>query len=143
MGHEQREDMNVVAERAIVVAVTLKGEQLPLDERFAELCALTESAGGNVVGKITQRRRLPSGRTYIGSGKVKQLRDLADSTDATIIIFDHDLTPSQIRNLELVIERKIIDRSELILDIFSSLSCSFFNSSVAICRSSRVCFSKS
>jgi GTP-binding protein HflX len=120
MGHEQREDMNVVAERAIVVAVTLKGEQLPLDERFAELCALTESAGGNVVGKITQRRRLPSGRTYIGSGKVKQLRDLADSTDATIIIFDHDLTPSQIRNLELIIERKIIDRSELILDIFSS-----------------------
>lgn len=120
MGHEQREDMNVVAERAILVAVTLKGEQLPLDERFAELRALTESAGGNVVGSLTQRRRLPSGRTYIGSGKVKSLRDLADSTGATIVIFDHDLTPSQIRNLELSIERKIIDRSELILDIFSS-----------------------
>ncbi len=120
MGHEQREDMNVVAERAILVAVTLKGEQLPLDERFAELCALTESAGGNVVGKLTQRRRLPSGRTFVGSGKVRQLRDLADSTGATVIIFDHDLTPSQIRNLELAVERKIIDRSELILDIFSS-----------------------
>ena len=112
--------MNVVAERAILVAVTLKGERLPLDERFAELSALTESAGGTVVGRLTQRRRLPSGRTFVGSGKVKQLRDLADSTDATIIIFDHDLTPSQIRNLELAIERKIIDRSELILDIFSS-----------------------
>lgn len=120
MGHDQREDMNVVAERAILVAVTLKGERMPLDERFAELCALTESAGGDVVGHLTQRRRLPSGRTYVGSGKVKQLRDLADSTNATIIIFDHDLTPSQIRNLELAIERKIIDRSELILDIFSS-----------------------
>jgi len=112
--------MNVVAERAILVALTLKGEHIPLDDRFAELCALTESAGGNVVGHLTQRRRLPSGRTYVGSGKVKQLRNLADSTDASIIIFDHDLTPSQIRNLELATERKIIDRSELILDIFSS-----------------------
>ena len=120
MGHEHREDLNVEAERAIVVALTLKGERLQLDERFNELCALTESAGGIVVGHLTQRRRLPHGKTFIGKGKVSQLRELAESTDASIIIFDHDLTPAQIKNLEFEIERKIIDRSELILDIFSN-----------------------
>ena len=117
---EHREDLNVVAERAVLVALTLRGEQISLDERFAELGALTESAGGVVVGHITQKRRLPHGKTYIGKGKVAQLKELADSVDATIIIFDHDMSPSQIRNLEEAEERKIIDRSELILDIFSS-----------------------
>jgi GTP-binding protein HflX len=73
-----------------------------------------------VVGHLTQRRRLPHGKTFIGKGKVSQLRELAESTDASIIIFDHDLTPAQIKNLEFEIERKIIDRSELILDIFSN-----------------------
>ncbi len=120
MGHEQREDLNVVAERAVLVALTLKGEDISLDERFAELGALTESAGGTVVGHITQKRRLPNGRTFIGKGKVKQLKNLAESVDATLIIFDHDMTPAQIRNLEEATEKKIIDRSELILDIFSS-----------------------
>ena len=118
MGHEQREDLNVVAERAILVALSLRGEFISLDERFGELSALTESAGGIVVGHVTQRRRLPHGRTFIGKGKVTQLKELADSVDASIIIFDHDMTPAQIRNLEEATERKIIDRSELILDIF-------------------------
>jgi len=120
MGHEQREDLNVVAERAILVALTLYGERIPLDERFSELSALTESAGGLVVGHLSQKRRLPSGKTFLGKGKVDQLKKLAESVDASVIIFDHDMTPAQIRNLELAIERKIIDRSELILDIFSS-----------------------
>ncbi len=120
MGHEQREDLNVVAERAILVALTLQGETIPLDERFAELSDLTESAGGVVVGHLTQRRRLPHGRSFIGKGKVTQLKELSESVDASIIIFDHELTPAQIRNLEQAIGRKIIDRSELILDIFSS-----------------------
>jgi len=120
MGHEQREDLNVVAERAILVALTLRGENIPLDTRFAELSDLTESAGGVVVGHLTQRRRLPSGRTFIGKGKVTQLKELAESVDASVIIFDHELTPAQIRSLEEATQVKIIDRSELILDIFSS-----------------------
>jgi GTPase len=120
MGTQQREDLNVVAERAVLVALTLRGERISLDDRFAELSALTESAGGEVVGHITQKRRLPHGKTFIGKGKVAQLKELAESVDATIIIFDHDMSPSQIRNLEEAVERKIIDRSELILDIFSS-----------------------
>ncbi|MBT4530280.1 MAG: GTPase HflX [Phycisphaerae bacterium] len=120
MATEQREDLNVVAERAILVVLTLRGEFISLDERFAELSALTESAGGVVVGHLTQKRRLPHGRTFIGRGKVTQLKELAESVDASIIIFDHDMTPAQIRNLEEATERKIIDRSELILDIFSS-----------------------
>ena len=120
MGTEQREDLNVVAERAILVALTLRGERVSIDDRFAELSALTESAGGVVVGHLTQKRRLPHGKTFIGKGKVAQLKELADSVNATIIIFDHDMSPSQIQNLEEAVERKIIDRSELILDIFSS-----------------------
>jgi GTP-binding protein HflX len=120
MGHEQREDLNVVAERAILVALTLRGERIPLDDRFSELSALTESAGGVVVGYLTQKRRLPSGRTFIGKGKVTQLKELAESVDASVIIFDHDMTPAQIQNLEEATGIKIIDRSELILDLFSS-----------------------
>jgi GTPase len=120
MGHEQREDLNVVEERAVLVAVTLRGERISLDDRFTELSELTKSAGGIVVGHLTQKRRLPHGRTFIGKGKVTELKNLADSVDASIIIFDHDMSPSQIRNLEEATELKIIDRSELILDIFSS-----------------------
>ena len=125
MGTEQREDLNVVAERAILVALTLRGERVSIDDRFAELSALTESAGGVVVGHLTQKRRLPHGKTFIGKGKVAQLKELADSVNATIIIFDHDMSPSQIQNLEEAVERKIIDRSELILDIFSSRASSY------------------
>ncbi|MDP7005964.1 MAG: GTPase HflX [Phycisphaerales bacterium] len=120
MSIEHREDLNVVAERAVLVALTLRGENFTLDERFDELGALTESAGGIVVGHLTQKRRLPHGKTFIGKGKVDQLKNLAESVDASIIIFDHDMTPAQIRNLEQATEKKIIDRSELILDIFSS-----------------------
>ena len=93
MGYQQREDLNVVSERAILVAVTLLGETVPLDDRFDELAALTESAGGQVVGHITQKRRLPYGKTFIGSGKLEDLKNLAESTKASLIIFDHDLTP--------------------------------------------------
>jgi len=120
MGYQKREDLNVVSERAILVALTLRGERISLDERFAELSALTASAGGEVVGHLTQKRRLPRGRTFVGKGKLDELRNLAESTDASVIIFDHDLTPAQIQNVEEATERKIIDRSELILDIFSS-----------------------
>ncbi len=120
MGYQKREDLNVVSERAILVALTLRGERISLDERFAELTALTESAGGQIVGHVTQKRRLPRGRTFVGKGKLDELRDLAESTDASVIIFDHDLTPAQIQNVEEATARKIIDRSELILDIFSS-----------------------
>ena len=103
-----------------MVALTLWGERIPLDERFTELSALTESAGGEVVGYLTQKRRLPRGRTFVGKGKLDELKNLAESTDASVIIFDHDLTPAQIQNVEEATDRKIIDRSELILDIFSS-----------------------
>ncbi|MDP7008954.1 MAG: GTPase HflX [Phycisphaerales bacterium] len=120
MGYQKREDLNVVSERAILVALTLYGEKISLDERFAELAALTESAGGEVVGHLTQKRRLPRGKTFVGKGKLEELRSLAESTNASVIIFDHDLTPAQIRNVERETEKKIIDRSELILDIFSS-----------------------
>lgn len=120
MSYQQREDLNVVEERAILVAVEFPREKISLDDRFSELAALTESAGGHVVGYLAQKRKMPYGKTFIGSGKLIDLHNLVESAKATLVIFDHDLTPSQIRNIERSISCKIIDRSELILDIFSS-----------------------
>ena len=101
------------------MAVQLPKDDLPIDVRLAELESLVETAGADVLGIVTQNRRLPYGRTYIGSGKVEELSEFIKVNEATIVVFDHDLTPSQIRNLEQATSCKIVDRSELILDIFA------------------------
>jgi len=87
---------------------------------MGELSALAQQAGAIVVGTLEQFRDRPEAGTYMGSGKVEELKALCDQLDATLVIFDHDLSPSQIGNIEKTIERKVIDRSELILDIFAS-----------------------
>ena len=120
MSQIQREQLKVVAERAILVAVVLPDTYVDAQDRFAELRALTETAGATVVGELVQKRRKPTVRTYLGKGKVLELAGLAKMTEATLIIFDCDLSPGQIRNLEETVECKIIDRSELILDIFAN-----------------------
>jgi GTP-binding protein HflX len=73
-----------------------------------------------VVGTLDQNRDRPEAGTYMGKGKVEELRGLCEATGATTVIFDHELSPKQISNIEKVIERKVLDRSELILDIFAS-----------------------
>ncbi len=119
MAQTQREDIKVAAERAVLVAVALPKGEISVDERLHELSALAKSAGSSVVGELTQRMRIPNGRTFIGKGKTRELANLAESTKAGVVIFDHDLTPAQIKNIEEATNRKIIDRSELILDIFA------------------------
>ncbi len=120
MGQLHRQDLTVARERAVLVAVDLYADSEPVADRLKELHGLAAAAGAEVVGELSQRRRLPSGRTFIGKGKIKELAALAEATSAAVIIFDHDLTPAQIQNIEEETERKIIDRSELILDIFAS-----------------------
>jgi len=89
------------------------------DESLAELRTLAESAGASVVGQILQRRDRPDPATLIGEGKLEEIAGAAASLDADVLLFDHDLSPSQQRNIEKIVERKVIDRTQLILDIFA------------------------
>ncbi|MHC4908804.1 MAG: GTPase HflX [Planctomycetota bacterium] len=120
MSQMQREQLNVAAERAVLVQLQLPGQLIDEADPFGELRALTATAGASVVGEMIQRRQKPRGKTYIGKGKVDELAALVKMTGASIVIFDNDLSPAQIRNIEEEICCKIIDRSELILDIFAA-----------------------
>jgi len=110
---------SVASEAAILVGVILAGQKtngLPLEE----LEGLAATAGVQVVGCLTQRREAPDAATYLGRGKVEELTRLAAANDADMVIFDNDLSPGQTRNLEKAIDLKVLDRTELILDIFAS-----------------------
>jgi GTP-binding protein HflX len=89
------------------------------DESLAELRTLAESAGAEVVGEILQRRDRPDPATLVGTGKLEEIAGAAASVDAHVVLFDHDLSPSQQRNIEKIIQRRVIDRTQLILDIFA------------------------
>jgi GTP-binding protein HflX len=89
------------------------------EDSLAELRELTESAGAQIVGEVLQRRDKPDPATLIGRGKVEEIAGAAAMSNAEIVIFDHDLSPSQLRNLEREIKSRIIDRTQLILDIFA------------------------
>lgn len=109
-------------ERAILVGVDW-GEQLwPVDRSLDELSRLAETAGAKVVGRLVQRLDHPNPKSFLGSGKVYELRSLVVGLSADVVIFDDDLTPSQQTFLERAMggSIKIIDRTALILDIFGS-----------------------
>jgi GTP-binding protein HflX len=89
------------------------------DESLAELRALAGSAGAEVVGAILQRRDRPDPATLIGAGKLEEIAGAAASVNADLLLFDHDLTASQQRNIEKIVKRRVIDRTQLILDIFA------------------------
>ncbi len=89
------------------------------EEHLEELAKLIATAGASVVAKILGKRNAPDAGTYIGKGKAEEIKSLAGSTGATLVVFDDDLSPAQARNLEKIIGVKVIDRSGLILDIFA------------------------
>ena len=120
MSQVQRDQLRVVAEKAVLVAVQLPGRYFDETDPLGELRALAETAGALVVGELLQKRDKPSGRTYLGKGKAEELAQLVAVTGATLVIFDNDLSPSQIKAIEYGTECKVIDRSELILDIFAN-----------------------
>ena len=110
---------SLARERAILVGVYPPKAELgedPLDE----LAGLAEAARVEPVGRLTQRREHPDFATCIGKGKVEELRLLVESNEANVVLFDSDLAPGQTRNLEQTLKVKVIDRTELILDIFAS-----------------------
>lgn len=111
-------------EKAILVGVRITSEThqgLSLDESLQELAMLAETAGIEVVGEITQNLSRPNSRTYIGKGKLDELKLFAEELDADIVIFDDELSPRHQRELEKEITQKIkvLDRTALILDIFA------------------------
>lgn len=91
-----------------------------VEESLEELATLTESAGAQVVGRFKQARPALDAATLLGSGKVTELRALVEADEVDTVIFDHELTPTQLRNLERQLQVKVIDRTQLILDIFAS-----------------------
>jgi len=109
-------------ERAVLAGVHLPiawSGGLGGEADLPELARLVDTAGADVVGQVEQRRHRPSPRTFLGKGKLEELQELVEETEANLVIFDNDLSPAQGRNLEKVLEVNILDRTELILDIFA------------------------
>ena len=90
------------------------------DEHLHELARLTDTAGGEVVGSLVQRLDAPHPRYYLGKGKAKFLGEMVLERAANLVIFDEELSPAQGKNLEELINVRVMDRSELILDIFAT-----------------------
>lgn len=111
--HENRE-------RAILIGAPMKdvgsGE---VEEHLEELMRLTDTAGADVLGAVVQRLDSPHPKFFIGEGKVKQVKEMAEEREADLIIFDEDLSPAQARNLERELDVRVVDRTELILGIFA------------------------
>jgi len=116
----ERDSIKVQAEKTVLAALRLPDSTYDQRDSFGEMRELAFQAGAVVVGEIEQRRDRPEPGTYMGKGKVEELRELCEALDAVTIIFDHDLSPNQIAKIEEITERKVLDRSELILDIFAS-----------------------
>jgi GTP-binding protein HflX len=114
-----RENLSVRRENALLVKILLDDSPL-VDDPLVELAELARSAGAIVVGRVVQRRKAYHPATCVGKGKLEEIRQRADVYEADVVIFDNDLSPSQIREIEKATSRKVLDRSELILDIFAS-----------------------
>lgn len=114
-----REQLKVQQEKAILAGAILRGKEKEFDD-LSELWSLAKTAGAEVVYKFQQKLARIHPATFIGKGKAAQLGEMAKKYEANVVIFDNDLSPAQIRELEEVIGVKVVDRSELILDIFAT-----------------------
>jgi len=113
-------ELKPTKEKAILVALKTKDiSKETVSEHLDELEELAYTAGADTVFKIVQDKQAMDSAFYIGRGKAEEIAQLAELNDISLVIFDDDLTPVQIRNLEKLINRKIVDRSALILDIFA------------------------
>ena len=106
-------------ERVVLVGVWTEGSSADAKASLAELAALAETAGSEVLDGLIQRRDKPDASTYIGSGKAAELRDVVVATGADTVICDGELSPAQLTALEKAVTVKVIDRTALILDIFA------------------------
>tara|TARA_B100000902_G_scaffold155401_1_gene151831 strand:- start:13823 stop:14989 length:1167 start_codon:yes stop_codon:yes gene_type:complete len=108
-------------EKAILIGlITPQQNKRQSDEYLDELSFLAQTAGAKPVRKITQRLNIPNNKTFIGKGKIDEVKNLIEEECIELVIFDDDLSPVQLRNIERILQCKILDRSNLILDIFAS-----------------------
>ncbi|MFZ9791325.1 MAG: GTPase HflX [Gemmataceae bacterium] len=115
-----RDELTVASERAVLVTISLPDRPFLDEDPFEEIRGLATTAGARIVGEISQKRHGINPATYIGKGKLQELQELVLATNADVVIFDNDLSSGQSRNLEKATKVKVLDRSELILDIFAT-----------------------
>jgi len=120
MGKEKTYDTAVKQERAVLVGVIRPGEKPEETKEYLdELAFLVDTAGGLVEHTFTQKMLKPDRGTFVGTGKLEEIRAYVKSEEIDMVVFDDELSPSQLRNIERELEVKILDRSNLILDIFA------------------------
>jgi GTP-binding protein HflX len=105
---------------AILTAAILPGAPASGANLLNEMTSLADTAGAEVVGSLTQKLRRPYASTYLGSGKLEELSELIEETEARAALFDCDLSPAQVKNIEAVLKVRVLDRTEVILAIFAS-----------------------
>ena len=113
------DDLDLESETDHAPATRTEYADLDFEASLAEFEELARSAGAEVVATVLQRRPRPDAATLVGTGKIEEIEGVVASTEADIVLFDHDLTPSQMRNLEARLPCRVIDRTQLILDIFA------------------------
>ena len=115
-------DITPPTDRAILVGAPVRGspEALRAEENLDELARLADTAGAEIVGRLIQQVRAPNPQSYVGSGKLEELQQMVAGVEASLVIFDDELSPAQGKNLENALEVRIVDRAELILDIFAT-----------------------
>ncbi len=119
------EDGGSAPERAVLVGVDASSPAgWDIEESLAELARLVETAGGTVVGQVIQRKQKPDAAYYVGTGKAEEISLMASAVNAGLVVFDDELSPAQQRNLESVMKARVIDRTQLILDIFAQRAAS-------------------
>ena len=107
-------------EKTVLIGVITKDQDKEKSvEYLDELEFLTSTAGGTVVKRFSQNLDIPNSKTFLGSGKIKEVLEFIESEKVQTVIFDDELSPAQIRNIEKVLDCKILDRTNLILDIFA------------------------
>jgi GTP-binding protein HflX len=116
---DRRPSPSVLERAALVGLVTASARRVEADQSLDELAGLADAAGARVVLRMLQERPKPDPATFIGSGKVASLAAACAEADVDLVIFDNELTPAQLRQLEEKLERKVVDRTQLILDIFA------------------------
>lgn len=120
MSQSQREQLKVQHQKAVLVCVQSRDDETPKEHALDELRGLVKTAGAQVVATLVQIREHPHPATCIGPGKVEELKQLIGMHDAQLVVFDNHLTPAQGRKLEEETKTVIVDRSEVILDIFAT-----------------------
>ena len=106
-------------EKAVLVGMQSAGVAIDGTDTLDELAFMADTAGAKVVGTVVQRHRRPAAATFVGKGKLEELKRVCESAGAELAIFDDELTPAQLRNVERAIGVRVIDRTELVLDIFA------------------------